>query len=123
MANMASTRETRAEAVAALTRIPASDVKRLGWRGVIDTLGSERALLITNHDRPQAVIVSTEEYARLTAHAADAQARTEGELARLRHRFDTRLAVLRAPRAGERLRAVVKGPARLRGKVKAGTSY
>lgn len=109
--------------VATLARIPASDVKRLGWRGVIEALGSERALLVTNHERPQAVIVSTEEYARLMAHAADAKARTKADLDRLRDRFDERLAVLRAPQAGKRLRAVMKGPARLHGKVKAGTSY
>ncbi len=114
---------TNVDPVAALARIPASDVKRLGWRGVIETLGTRRALLVTNHERPQAVIVSTEEYARLTAHVADARARTEAELERLRHGFDERLAGLRAPRTGERLRAVMKGPARLRGKVKAGTSY
>jgi PHD/YefM family antitoxin component YafN of YafNO toxin-antitoxin module len=109
--------------IAALARIPASDLKRRGWRGVIETLGSERALLVTNHERPEAVIVSTEEYARLTAHAAVARARTEAELERLRQRFDDRLAVLRAPKAGARLRAAMRGPARLRGKVKAGTSY
>ena len=123
MANMGTSKMASADATAALTRIPASDVKRLGWRGVIDTLGTGRALLVTNHERPQAVIVSTEEYARLTAHDAEARARTETELGGLRHRFDERLAGLRAPRAGERLRVVMKGPARLRGKVKAGTSY
>ena len=120
---MATSRKAPPDAVAALTRVPASDVKRRGWRGVIETLGAERALLVTNHDRPEAVIVSTEEYARLRAQDLDAQARTESELQRLRHQFDERLAVLRTPRAGARLRAVMQGPARLRGKVKAGTSY
>ena len=120
---MGQSEKAVADSVAALARIPASDVKRLGWRGVIETLGTGRALLVTNHERPQAVIVSTEEYARLTAHAADARARTEAELERLRHRFDERLAGLRAPQAGKRLRAVMKGPVRLRGKVKAGTTY
>ena len=121
--HMGQSKEAADNPIAALTRIPASDVKRRGWRGVIETLGTERALLVTNHERPEAVIVSTEEYARLTTHAADARARTEDELERLRHRFDARLAVLRAPQAGERLRAAMDGPARLRGKVKAGTSY
>jgi PHD/YefM family antitoxin component YafN of YafNO toxin-antitoxin module len=121
--NMDQSGKPADDAIAVLTRIPASDVKRRGWRGVIETLGSERALLVTNHERPEAVIVSTEEYARLTAHAADAKARTEGELERLRRRFDERLAVLRAPQARERLRGAMKGPTRLRGKVKAGTSY
>lgn len=120
---MGQSDHTNVDSVAALASIPASDVKRLGWRGVIETLGTARALLVTNHERPQAVIVSTEEYARLAALAADATTRTASELEQLRHRFDERLAGLRARQAGKRLRAVMKGPARLRGKVKAGTSY
>jgi len=38
---------------------------------------------------------------------------------RLRHKFDGRLAALRAPGAGDRLRRIARRPARLRGKVKA----
>ncbi len=120
---MGQSTKPAADPIAALARIPASDVKRRGWRGVVDTLGAEHALLVTNHERPEAVIVSTAEYTRLAAHAAAAAARTGAELERLRHRFDQRLAGLRSPRAGDRLRAVMRGPARLRGKVKAGTSY
>lgn len=111
------------DAVRSLARVPASAVKRLGWRGVVETLGDRPALLVTNHDRPEAVIVSTAEYARLTAHAAAASTRTETALAELRRQFDERLASLRSPRAGEGLRAVMRGGARLRGKVKAGASY
>lgn len=118
---MANSEDTAA-AVVGLTRIPASDLKHRGWRGVVEKLDTERALLVTNHDRPDAVIVSTAEYARLTAHAAEAEARTEDALARLREQFDQRLATLRSPRAGHRLRAVMRTPARLGGKLKAGSS-
>ncbi len=103
-----------------LPRIPASDVKRRGWRGVMRTLGAGRALLVTNHDRAEAVIVAADEYARLLEELKQAEARTESDLTLLRRRFDERLAALRAPDAGDRLRAIMRGPARLRGKVRAG---
>jgi prevent-host-death family protein len=67
---MANSRDAE-PAVVGLTRIPASDLKHRGWRGLVD-LDTERALLVTNHNRPDAVIVSTAGYARLTARAAEA---------------------------------------------------
>jgi PHD/YefM family antitoxin component YafN of YafNO toxin-antitoxin module len=120
MANMGHSTEPQSDSVGALTRIPASDVKRRGWRGVMTTLGTEKALVVTNHDRPEAVILATEEYSRLMAQAARAEAQIDADLAALRRRFDERLASLRAPGAGDRLRVIMRGPARLRGKVKAG---
>lgn len=47
----------------ALPRVPASDVKRRGWRGVMWTLREEGAVLVTNHDRPEAVILTAAAYA------------------------------------------------------------
>ena len=43
---------------------PASSVKD-GWRGMMRALSAEGRLLITNHNQPEAVILSTAEYARL----------------------------------------------------------
>src|SRR5687767_457874 len=106
-----------------LPRVPASDVKRRGWRGVMQALRSGGTLLVTNHDRPEAVILTADVYAGLLERAAQAEARVESDLTALRQRFDERLASLRAPNAGERLRSVVQGSVRLRGKVKAGQSY
>lgn len=112
-----------AEPIKGLRRIPASDVKRRGWRGVMRTLGADKALVITNHDRPEAVIIPANEYADLLTKVKQAESRVESDLALLRRRFDDRLAALRAPDAGDRLRSVMSRPARLRGKVKAGKTY
>jgi PHD/YefM family antitoxin component YafN of YafNO toxin-antitoxin module len=87
------------------------------------TLREEGTVLITNHDQPEAVILSADEYASLLDRAQQAESRVESDLALLRRQFDERLAALRKPDAGPRLRAIMRSPARLRGKVKAGKSY
>ena len=112
-----------AEATKALSRVPASDVKRRGWRGVMWTLREEGAVLVTNHDRPEAVILTADAYADLLDRAQQSESRVESDLTLLRRRFDDRLAALAQPDAGDRLRSVMRGPAKLRGKVKAGTTY
>lgn len=109
--------------VADLPQMPASDVKKRGWRAIVRTLASRGAILVTNHAEPEAVIVSTQEYERLIGIANASQARTESELDALRRRFDDRLAALHHADAGDRLRTVLKSPTKLRGKVKAGAGY
>jgi prevent-host-death family protein len=106
-----------------LPRTPASDVKKLGWRGVMRTVGREGRVLVTNHNQPEAVILSVEDYAAILRALHEAGARTEAALDTLRDRFDQRLASLQAADAGGRLRAVMRGPAKLRGKVRAGKSH
>lgn len=120
---MSPSKHRRADPVLDMPRIPASDVKRRGWRGVMRTLSEEGVLVVTNHDRPEAVILSAHEYADFLDKIRQAESRTESDLALLRRRFDDRLAALRAPDAGDRLRSVMSRPARLRGKVKAGKTY
>lgn len=107
----------------ALPRTPASDVKKLGWRGVMRAVGQDGAVLVTNHDRPEAVILSTTEYQRLLAAAEVAEARQQDALQTLRQRFDERLASLAAPDAAERLRGVLAQPAALAGQVRAGQTH
>jgi PHD/YefM family antitoxin component YafN of YafNO toxin-antitoxin module len=87
------------------------------------TLSVEGPVLVTNHDRPEAVILAPDAYVNLLDRAKQAEARVESDLALLRRRFDERLATLRKPDAGLRLRSIMRGPARLRGRVKAGQSY
>lgn len=106
-----------------LPRIPASGVKKGGWRGVMRALTSNGPLVVTNHSEPEAVILSAQDYGRLLTIVKEAEARTEEGLETLRRRFDERLAALRQPGAGDRLRAISRSPARLRGKVKAGTGH
>lgn len=104
-----------------LPRTPASDVKRLGWRGVMRNVGKAGKIVVTNHNQPEAVILSTEEYAAIVE--ALARSSDEAALEALRHRFDARLAELDADDAGERLRALARAPARLKGGVKAGSGH
>ena len=111
------------DAITDLPRTPASDVKKLGWRGVMKSIGRIGKVVVTNHDQPEAVILSAAEY-DLILQALQAAAAKEGDaLDRLRHRFDQRLASLQADDAGNRLRALTGEPARLDGKVRAGSGH
>lgn len=107
----------------ALPHAAASDVKKLGWRGVMKTVRSAGSVVVTNHSEPEAVILSTEEYTRLVKLAEQAAPRAEDALTALRADFDRRLAALNAPDAADRLRNVMRGGAKLEGKVKAGTGH
>lgn len=111
------------DAIANLPRTPASDVKKLGWRGVMKAVGRQGKLVVTNHNEPEAVILSTEEYDAMMQVMQQVESRKESALDTLRHRFDERLASLQADDAGDRLRSVMRGPAELNGKVKVGASY
>lgn len=109
--------------LSALPRIPASDVKTRGWRGVMRALAATGEVVVTNHSEPEAVILSTQAYERLVSAAAATESRIESGLDTLRLRFDERLAVLNQPDAGDRLRAISKRRTTLHGEVKAGAGY
>ena len=109
--------------LAKLPRTPASDLKKLGWRGMMNTLRSKGKLLVTNHDEPEAVIIPVEEYHLLMQIVEQSEAQAESALAGLRKSFDERLAVLQDRSAAGRLRSAIRGRAKLDGKVKAGSGY
>lgn len=109
--------------LAQLPHAPASDVKKLGWRGLMKAIRSSGKLVVTNHNEPEAVILSADAYAELMRAAQQTATQTDGALAALRQRFDQRLAALQSADAGDRLRDVMRAGARLEGKVKAGTSH
>lgn len=111
------------DAIEDLPHAPASDVKKLGWRGVMKAIARKGKVVVTNHSEPEAVILSVEEYGVILRALDAAGATQDSALDALRHRFDARLASLQAADAGDRLRALAKGPARLAGKVKAGASH
>ena len=112
-----------ADTLTELPQTPASAVKKLGWRGVMRTVAQHGKVLVTNHNDPEAVILSTSEYTAMIEALRAAQAQAPATLETLRHRFDERLAAPEADDAGDRLRALIGQPARLGGKVKAGTGY
>ena len=103
------------------TRIAASEVKQRGWRGVMRTVRQKGTVVVTNHSEPEAVILDVERYEALLQAAQRIETRMEADLEALRSRFDERLAVLRSEDAGDRLRAVLRKPARLGGRVRAGS--
>ena len=106
-----------------LDRRPASDLKRAGWRDVMRSVREQGRLLVTNHNRPEAVILSAEAYSELMHQLAHAGNDETLALAQLRARFDGHLASLRQAEAGDRLRALMDEPSSLADEVKAGESH
>src|SRR5690625_1722760 len=102
---------------------PASDVKKLGWRGVMRAVGREGKVVVTNHKTPEAVILSVHEYDAIRRALQEVNVAQEPALELLRKRFDERLASLQTADADQRLRDLMKRPARLQEQVKAGDSY
>jgi PHD/YefM family antitoxin component YafN of YafNO toxin-antitoxin module len=119
----ASTKPTTFLPLAKLPRAPASDVKKLGWRGMMNALRSNGTLVVTNHDEPEAVIVPVAEYDAVMQLVARSEIQTEAVLADLRRTFDDRLSVLQSQSAATRLQSTMRGHAKLGGKVKAGSGY
>ncbi len=111
------------DAIEDLPRTPASAVKKLGWRGVMKAIGRNGKVVVTNHNEPEAVILSAAEYASILHALQEAGSRNESALDALRQRFDARLASLQAADAADRLRGVMRRPAKLGGKVKVGASH
>ena len=109
--------------LAKLPRTPASDLKKLGWRGMMKVLRSKGKLVVTNHDEPEAVIIPVAEYDAIMQLVEQAEAQTESTLANLRRTFDERLSVLQGRSAATRLQSTMRGRAKLGGKVKAGSRY
>ena len=106
-----------------IEQIPASDLNRLGWRGVMKRVAHVGRVVVTNRGEPEAVILSIREYTALVSTPAGADHDQTSPLEALRRSFDERLAVLREPDAGDRLRALIDEPTRTGGMVKAGASH
>ena len=105
--------------LAKLPRIPASDLKKLGWRGMMNAMRSKGSLLVTNHAEPEAVIIPVAEYEDLMRLAAQSEAEAESALANLRRSFDERLSALQGQSAATGLQSTIRGSAKLGGKVRA----
>lgn len=114
---------SQTDPLSSLQSLPASDVKKRGWRSVMRMVDERGTVVVTNHDEPQAVILTIRGYEKLLEIARETESRTASELDGLRRGFDERLAALRRKGAGDRLRSVMRRPARMQGRVKAGTGY
>lgn len=104
-------------------RVPASDVKKSGWRSLMRSVQAGGAVVVTNHNSAQAVILGIEEFEFLVREAGKREQEAELAVVALRDSFDQRLAALRATDAADRLRSLATTPARLGGKVKAGATF
>ncbi|HXC49352.1 MAG TPA: type II toxin-antitoxin system prevent-host-death family antitoxin [Candidatus Limnocylindrales bacterium] len=104
-------------------RIPASEVKQRGWRGVMKTVREQGAVMVTNHSEPEAVILGVERYRSLLEAARGRERQIETDFDALSRAFDKRLEVLLKADAGDRLRTAMRKPVKLGGKVKAGTGF
>ena len=111
------------ESLDSLPRTPASDVKKLGWRGVMKTIARNGKVLVTNHDAPEAVIIPAAEYSAMLALLREAASRDQDALDALRRKFDERLASLKAPGAGEKLNSIFDKPLELGGRVIVGENF
>jgi PHD/YefM family antitoxin component YafN of YafNO toxin-antitoxin module len=109
--------------LATLPRAAASDLKKLGWRGMMTALRSKGKILVTNHDEPEAVIIPAAEYGHLVRLAEQSEVQTKSALAQLRQSFDERLSVLQGQSAATRLQSTIRGDVKLGGKVKTGLGY
>jgi len=116
----------------ALDRIPLSarlpqkqsaDVKKLGWRNIMDTVDGTGPVVMLNHKRPQVVILPVADYDAMVQEIERTRLQPETALDALRQQFDEHLASLRAPDAGDRLRAAFNAPVRNARAVKVGEGY
>ncbi|HEX3914582.1 MAG TPA: type II toxin-antitoxin system prevent-host-death family antitoxin [Steroidobacteraceae bacterium] len=89
----------------------------------MNALRGKGKILVTNHDEPEAVIISVAEYEDLLRLAQKSAAQTEAALANLRKSFDERLSALQGQSAATRLQSTIRGRAELGGKLKAGSGY
>ncbi len=104
-------------------RTPASDVKKLGWRGVMKTVHRHGKVVVTNHNEPEAVILPVAEYERLMERVQAAGERDRAVVAELRARYDARLAWLQEPGAHEVMDSIFDKPLKLGGKIFTGREF
>jgi len=101
-----------------LPTAPASDVKKRGWRGMLRLARDNGAVVVTNHNEPEAVIVPFAAYTRLVESAQQKAAADAAAIERLRKRFDDKLAPLQQPGVAEHMAAIARQRIRPRGQVK-----
>ncbi|QDI03117.1 MULTISPECIES: type II toxin-antitoxin system prevent-host-death family antitoxin [Xanthomonas translucens group] len=80
-----------------LEKAPASDIKTKGWPGLMRKVRANGAVVVTNHNHPEAVVVDAEQYRRLVAEASAASAAIgrAQSLKALQTKFDEHLASLK----------------------------
>ncbi len=95
---------------------PSSAVKA-GWGKILREVARHGEVIVTSHNRPQAVVVDIETYKDLVRRA-----QANDPLHTLQAEFDRKLALFNAPGAGDRLRAIAKAGILAPGARKAGNA-
>src|SRR5262245_17549566 len=75
----------------------ASDVKSQ-WRAIVEQANDVGEVIVTNYNRPEAVVMSVDQYAKLKERAI-----VNDPLARIKADLEKQLAPLRQPGAGKKL--------------------
>lgn len=109
--------------VESLPRTPASDVKKLGWRGVMRNVARNGRVLVTNHEQPEAVILSMAEYESMMAALRSKAERDAQALETLRRDFEDRLSCLNAPDIGAKIDSLFAQPFSFNGKIFTGKDF
>lgn len=106
-----------------LEQLPVSEVKKRGWKAVMRLVSDKGAVVVTNHDQPEAVIVPIAEYARLREAARQRAGQLDTVEEALRQEWQQRLARLNQPGARTAVDTLLQGPITLGGTVKAGEGW
>lgn len=82
------------------TPVHAASKVKSGWAGIVREAVRHGEVIVTNHDRPEVVVVDIAAYAELVRRA-----QANDPLRALQADFDRRMAVLATPAGATRLRA------------------
>jgi len=105
-----------------LPRQNASQVKNK-WGDVVRQVRQSGSVAITNHAAVEMVLLDATTYQQLTEDLQTLNAREQSVLDELSGRFDSRLAVLQQPEAGERVADLFAARGKLARRPKAGASF
>lgn len=108
--------------LADLPRQNASQVKNK-WGDVVRQVHQMGSVAITSHSVVEMVLLDAATYQRLTEDLAAIKAREQSVLDELAGRFNTRLAVLQAPDAQQRVAALFESRGKLARRPKAGATF
>lgn len=97
-----------------------SDLKRIGWRGLLREVALVGQVAVTNHRTPEAVVIDAKVYDQLVNELVVLRRATQPSLTDLEERFAARIAQMRKPEVDASLRELFTSPVDLEGTVRVG---
>lgn len=116
-------RMAASEAVAPLPQTRVSELKTRGWRSVMEGVQRDGVVVITNQNRPEAVVLTIAEYEKLADAKRRESERQQQALDDLRAEYDAQLEVLQSADAAETLMSLMRKPTTLGGKSFTGAEF